>query len=155
MSALACPVSVKLHLRSLQSGPAVCRCWSSHVEQRERVSTSHLPAGAHSSLENQVRSPDPGDPAGSLHLRTFTNRPTGLLSVDTHCAGGEAVCGLQHPLSDRRKSARGRHVGNDVLLCSKCSLLHLKLVLIIITSKNNNNRTQHYFYFQNEKKYLL
>lgn len=33
--------------------PAVCRCRSSHVEPRER-SSSHLPAGAHSSLENQV-----------------------------------------------------------------------------------------------------
>lgn len=36
------------------SGCPVCRCWSSHVEQRKRSFTPHLPAGAHSSLENQV-----------------------------------------------------------------------------------------------------
>lgn len=100
------------------------------MEQRERVSTSHLPAGAHSSLENQVSllngrrlqatvravgsvrslSLVPGDAAGSLYLSTFHNRPTGLLSVDTHCAGGEAVYGLQHPQSDRKNNPQGMWV---------------------------------------------
>lgn len=93
--------------------PVVCRCWSSHVEQRERSSTSPLPAGAHSSLENQVSplirrrlqwySCGPrithfvsGDrPEVFIYLVICVFFPLLLsfhsLSVDTQCAGGETV----------------------------------------------------------------
>ena len=118
-------MSSRLNWASIHSSgcPAVCRCWSSHVEQRERSSTSHLPAGAHSSLENQVSPFWIGDAFGGDDSvaagRGITRCVSGdrrevsiyqvsitpdSLSADRRCAGGEAVYRLQYPQSDHKNN---------------------------------------------------
>lgn len=146
-------MSIRLNWASIHySGcPAACRCWSSHVEQRERFSTSHLPAGAHSSLENQVslfgrrlEATIRAAGRGSLTVSLGTDRRSLFITfsscMDSFSAGtqhtpsgGEAVYRFQYSRSDSKSNPEGMWViielGSPALLknVANCSWKYIFL----------------------------